>query len=84
MTKGVAFDAILCDVHMPDTSGLELVAALRVALPAAAKRVIFMTGDPQGASLGAMGSAACLPKPFTRSDLQRAIGGLGASSRPLG
>lgn len=69
VTKRMSFDAILCDVHMPETSGPDFVATLGAALPEAAKRVILMSGDP----LGADGTAGYLAKPFTKSDLHQAI-----------
>ncbi|HSN90105.1 MAG TPA: response regulator [Anaeromyxobacteraceae bacterium] len=41
---GEAFDAILCDLMMPDLSGMKLYAALRARWPALAERVVVMTG----------------------------------------
>lgn len=79
VTQRLAFDAILCDMHMPETSGIDFVATLGAALPEVAKRVILMSGDPYGAQLAAHGTA-CLPKPFTKSELQKAIGSLGRTS----
>jgi CheY-like chemotaxis protein len=83
VTQGIPFDAIFCDVHMPETSGHDFVAMLGAALPEAAKRVILMSGDPQAASLGSLGTA-CLPKPFTKSKLEGAIALLGTPSRLAG
>jgi len=38
------FDIILCDLHMPDISGMELHSKLNENRPATAERMIFMTG----------------------------------------
>ncbi|MCC7539600.1 MAG: response regulator [Deltaproteobacteria bacterium] len=37
------FDAILCDLHMPDVSGVELFDVLGAVRPELAERVVFMT-----------------------------------------
>jgi CheY-like chemotaxis protein len=41
---GEHFDAILCDVMMPEMTGSELHAALRATHPDQAERMIFVTG----------------------------------------
>jgi CheY-like chemotaxis protein len=38
------FDLILCDLHMPEMSGMELYEKLVAERPAMAERIIFMTG----------------------------------------
>jgi signal transduction histidine kinase len=38
------FDAILCDLQMPDVSGAELYATVRLRYPGLAERFIFVTG----------------------------------------
>jgi len=38
------FDIILCDLHMPDISGMELHQKLSENRPATAERMVFMTG----------------------------------------
>jgi CheY-like chemotaxis protein len=37
------FDAILCDLHMPDVTGMDFFTQLRQSQPKLAGRVIFMT-----------------------------------------
>lgn len=44
LTHGNAADAILCDLTMPQMSGIEVYQRLRAAVPDAAERVVFLTG----------------------------------------
>jgi PAS domain S-box-containing protein len=41
---GERFDLILCDLMMPDMTGMDLYAAIRAAAPEQAGRMIFVTG----------------------------------------
>ena len=41
---GERFDAILCDIMMPETSGLDLVRTLETTHPLMAPKVVLMTG----------------------------------------
>ena len=45
IAAGERFDAILCDVRMPEFSGLEVHARLMAFAPDQAGKMIFMTGD---------------------------------------
>jgi PAS domain S-box-containing protein len=42
--QGGHFDVILCDVMMPEMSGMDLYAEMEQAFPEAARRIVFMTG----------------------------------------
>jgi PAS domain S-box-containing protein len=42
--RGERFDAMLCDLMMPDISGIELYERLLTVAPQLAERVVFMTG----------------------------------------
>ncbi len=44
ITGGRQFDVVLCDLNMPDMTGIELYAALTSADPRQADRVVFLTG----------------------------------------
>jgi signal transduction histidine kinase len=44
VSRGERFDAILCDLLMPETTGMDLHAELLRLAPDQAERVIFMTG----------------------------------------
>lgn len=44
LLRGSAFDAVLCDLMMPDMSGIDLFHALSEAQPGVEDRLVFMTG----------------------------------------
>ena len=44
LTSGAQFDVILCDVMMPNMSGMEVHEALARAVPDALPRLVFITG----------------------------------------
>ncbi len=44
LERGERFDLILCDLMMPDMTGMDFYEALRATRPAELERVIFMTG----------------------------------------
>jgi CheY-like chemotaxis protein len=45
--RGRTFDAILCDVSMPEMNGVAFCEALLRAAPAQAERLLFTTGAPE-------------------------------------
>ena len=70
------FDVILCDVTMPERTGLELLDDLRRSSPAIAERVILMSGAVLGEDARAARAARpgrWLDKPFSRRQLEEAI-----------
>lgn len=76
LEAGQSFDAVVCDVVMPEMTGVDFVAALRAAAPALAQRVVLMTGGvasgPLSAALKALG-APTLEKPFETQTLLAAL-----------
>jgi signal transduction histidine kinase len=42
--EGEDFDVILCDLMMPEATGMDLHASLAASRPALARRIVFMTG----------------------------------------
>jgi CheY-like chemotaxis protein len=44
IAAGARFDVILCDVMMPQMTGIELYETLRARFPGQAERVVFLTG----------------------------------------
>src|SRR3546814_1657151 len=76
------FDLILSDVLMPELTGPEMVAQLKQRWPELS--VLFVTGYAGDASEdAAFGDHDVLRKPFTRSELDRAIRRTG-ETRPAG
>ena len=77
-----SFDAILCDVRLPDLRGTEFLEILSVRNPELAARVIFATGDVVNDSTRAFLASVSNPaliKPFQVEDLQRAIARVAAN-----
>ncbi|MGH7860032.1 MAG: PAS domain-containing hybrid sensor histidine kinase/response regulator, partial [Candidatus Binatia bacterium] len=70
------FEAILCDLMMAETSGMELHDILRGKTPELAKRIVFMTGGAFTRSAEgflARVTNPCLEKPFTGPELLSVI-----------
>jgi two-component system NtrC family sensor kinase len=66
------FDAIICDMRMPDLDGAGLWRAVRERDPALARRMLFVTGDTLSrAARQLLDESGCpsLDKPFARADL---------------
>jgi CheY-like chemotaxis protein len=76
IAEGARFDAILCDLMMPDMTGMELHGVLERAAPALANGMIFMTGGtftPEAqAFLGAVSNPR-LEKPFETAALRALV-----------
>jgi CheY-like chemotaxis protein len=61
------FDLVLCDLHMPIMSGLELHEALVRELPHVVDRIVFMTAcpfTPDAVRLQKLSKRRILSKPF--------------------
>jgi PAS domain S-box-containing protein len=75
---GEHFDLILCDLMMPQLSGMELHQQLARARPEAARRMVFMTGgaftDRAREFLEQVGNPQ-LGKPFAPQDLRDSVRG---------
>jgi PAS domain S-box-containing protein len=70
------FDVILMDMRMPGLSGEEAVAEIRRGGPNAACPIIAFSASADPGQLGELrrlGFDGCLPKPFTLTDLIRAV-----------
>jgi CheY-like chemotaxis protein/two-component sensor histidine kinase len=72
LTQEPHFDAILCDLLMPDLSGMDLFEIVAQALPDLAPRFVFMTGGaftPKSEEIFAKFPDRCLEKPFDAAAL---------------
>jgi signal transduction histidine kinase/CheY-like chemotaxis protein len=73
---GVRYDAILCDLMMPEMTGSQFHEELSRILPEQAGRIIFMTGGaftPETRTFLERATNLRLLKPFTKQDLDRLL-----------
>ena len=71
------FDAVVCDLGLPDMSGVDVVRRIRESNPAA--RVLIITGgDHQSGLIASLREKIIdfLPKPFELADLRAAVANL--------
>jgi PAS domain S-box-containing protein len=74
--RAASFDVILCDLMMPDVHGVDVYRALESTSPAAAERVVFLSGGAVTPDVQAFLAACprpCLEKPFRMDDLRRLV-----------
>jgi signal transduction histidine kinase/ActR/RegA family two-component response regulator len=74
--SGERFDAILCDVMMPEMSGVDFYQALVARVPEQAARVVFVTGgafSPETRAFLEAGQHRVVEKPVTRGTLFNAL-----------
>ena len=77
---GRHFDAIVCDWKMPGLNGLHLYEQLRTGQPAAATRLLFMTGDVINEDFQTFlkkNARPCLSKPFAIEEFRAAVASVG-------
>jgi CheY-like chemotaxis protein len=75
-TEGKSFDAIVCDLTMPNVSGMDLYDRLAISLPDAAARMIFMTGGAVTARARAFVASTTnvvIDKPIDMVELRAAL-----------
>lgn len=71
LSSGQAFDIVLADIVMPETSGIELLSLVRRWRPQTP--VVLMTGKAHGLESAVDGGLIPLLKPFTRSQLETVL-----------
>ncbi|WP_224372501.1 hybrid sensor histidine kinase/response regulator [Hyalangium versicolor] len=76
LESGEQFDLILCDIMMPEMSGIDLHEALARVSPALAERMVFLTGGaftPRAREFLSNTKNPCVEKPFLPRDLQELV-----------
>lgn len=82
LANGERFDAVICDVMMPDLSGVEVHRRIAIARPELAARIVFVSGgtfSDSAAEFFASVPNARLEKPFDRAALLRTLADVLAS-----
>jgi PAS domain S-box-containing protein len=72
------YDAVICDLRMPDIDGPALFQWIKTNYPALVERLLFVTGDALGPAAGrflAESRRPFLEKPFTPAEVARMIAG---------
>jgi PAS domain S-box-containing protein len=76
LEPGERFDVILCDLMMPELTGMDLYETLETLIPDQARQMLFMTGGTfteQAAKFLERSSIRWLEKPFETAELRRRI-----------
>jgi CheY-like chemotaxis protein len=76
------YDVILCDLMMPEMTGMAFYDEIAALDPALASRIVFMTGGvfaPEARAFLSRVGSRCLDKPFTRESLRTALKAPGSS-----
>jgi PAS domain S-box-containing protein len=84
LRRGERFDAVVCDLMMPDVTGMDLHAWAAQARPDHAERFVFVTGgafSERAREFIARASRPVLEKPVDRRRLQEAVGAAAATPR---
>lgn len=82
LRSGQSFDAIVCDVTLPEMNGMELYRILLQTRPSDARKLIFLAGaaDPDMAAFLATVPNARLDKPFDVEQLRAVVQRVSATS----
>jgi two-component system sensor histidine kinase RpfC len=79
LVRNEHFDAAICDLHIAGVSGVQLCERIWHAAPDLAGRLIVASGDLSGDGVEQLVERSRVPpvfKPFTGTDLLRAVGAI--------
>ncbi len=79
LVSGERFDLVICDLMMPEKSGMDLHADLNAAHPAIAERIVFLSGGaftPKARAFLDVVRNPILEKPFDSNALRAFVDGL--------
>ncbi len=79
LVSGERFDLVICDLMMPEKSGMDLHADLNAAHPAIAERIVFLSGGaftPKAKAFLDVVRNPVLEKPFDSKALRAFVNGL--------
>ncbi len=78
------FDVVVCDLHMPEMDGVELIRRMRMLPSCTGTRYVLSTGDGPGSPMmgraEALGVDGLLAKPYTIDQLMLVVEGTGPLS----
>jgi CheY-like chemotaxis protein len=83
LSAGERFDIVLCDLMMPEISGMDLLERVRASFPELAPRLAFMSGGAVTDKARAMledPTVTHIKKPFDAAELLMLVRGLVAST----
>jgi CheY-like chemotaxis protein len=83
LASDTRFDVVLCDVMMPDKSGMDVFETIEKEHPELAPRVVFMTGGTFSARADAFFARVSNPrieKPFSMEEIESLLARVGSSS----
>lgn len=84
LQKDASFGCVLCDLHMPEISGIDVYTWVEAHAPAMAPRFVFMTGgvfSDQSREFLARVSCERIEKPFDMARLRSVVEQVCAASR---
>jgi PAS domain S-box-containing protein len=76
LIRGERYDLILCDLMMPEMSGMDLYEEIARVAPDQAERVVFLTGGaftPGARDFLGRVKNRCMEKPFTTKELREVV-----------
>jgi PAS domain S-box-containing protein len=79
ISEQFAFDVVLCDLHMPEMDGVDLIRRMRLLPSCAGTRYVLSSGDGPGSPMmsraEALGVDGLLAKPYTIDQLVSVVEG---------